>query len=475
MNIGSLLNPALLALAVLSCPLRAQTVDKDAAPAENAQAVAAALTRQIQGKPRTQDQPLTLEECLARALTTNPRIQEQKALIEAAGGNRLIFRSRAFPNLGLGFLGGQRGPRGDAASAQTFAIVTGTFNQPLFEAGIPASFRRGDVGVIVAQQTFQQQAVQILHQARIHYYTALLQQGTAAVLAEIQKPLDDNIKMEKDRLSTGLGTRSYVLQAQIRSLQLVPATEAAKAGYLENISLLAQDMGSNLADPAAVQLWLDGALPYAPVTFDLAKATEEALKNRPDLQLLRSLIRQTEEDRRIVRAGYYPRLDLIANGQYLPESVASDSNTARSGDENRTSQLLVGPAYTWAVIDTGRVTGQSLSLEKTREIYQIQLADLERNVPKNLSDIYRALDLAQNRISALAKSVKLAQDNLVTVQDLISLGQANQLDFVNARNALLQSKLGMLAAFYENSVALANLDLATGRYLRYVDPEPRKN
>jgi outer membrane protein TolC len=104
----------------------------------------------------------------------------------------------------------------------------------------------------------------------------------------------------------------------------------------------------------------------------------------------------------------------------------------------------------------------------------VNLSALEQDIPRNLSEIYRALDLSQKRISALAASVKLSEGNLKMVVDMISLGSANQLDFVNARNALFQTKQGMLNAFYQNSIALANLDLATGRYLRYVDSEPGK-
>lgn len=478
MKSGKLL--ALAALFLLHRPavLTAQAPDNPppANTAPDPLLVSAELSRQLEGTQNPQDKTLSLEECLARVFLKNPNIAEQKVLIQEALGRKLQFRSRAFPDVTLGAMAGQQGERSTVpvTPAQNFALLTGNLKQPLFEASIPAAFRRGSVGVVVAQQNFQAEAVRILHQARIAYYDALLARSTLALYIELQAPLDANIKDEKDRITAGLSARSALITAEIRKLQIIPGREKARGSYLESLALIAQAMGSNLKEPASVQIFPKGPLVYMPVSFDLRAATEEALKNRPDVQLLRALIQQAEEDKRIARAGYYPRIDLKVDAQYLPNSILADSNAVNAIQDKRTTEAFMGPAYTWTVIDNGKVGGSSLRLQKIKEAYETKLSALEQDIPRNLSEIYRALDLSQKRISALAASVKRAEGNLKMVQDMITLGRANQLDFVNARNALFQTKQGMLTAFYQNSIALANLDLATGRYLRYVDSEPGK-
>lgn len=348
--------------------------------------VASQLAQELEGKAGPGDKPIRLEECLAQVFLKNPEIAQQKILIEQALGQKLVFRSRAFPVINTGLLAGQQGERNTTPTteAQIFALVNGSFRQPLFEASIPASFRRADIGVIVAQQNFQAQAVRILHRARVAYYSALLARSSVQIFLELQAPLDTNIRLEKDRVATGLSARSEVITAEIRKLQLIPGREEARKTYQENLLLMAQLMGSDLKSPSSLQIYPQGPLHYLPVSFSLQAATEEAMKNRPDLQLARSLITQTEDENRITRGGYYPRIELRADAQYLPQTILENSNDVVSSQNERTSEAFMGVGYSWAIIDTGTVTGTSLQHEKAKEIYEINLFALEQEDRKSV-------------------------------------------------------------------------------------------
>ena len=96
---------------------------------------------------------ITLDAALARTLEKNPAIQEAKARLEEAVGRRLILRSSALPNAGFAIPAGvQGGKRAGENTVQPFAFAQGGFIQPLFHAGIPASYRRGTIEVLLAQQ-----------------------------------------------------------------------------------------------------------------------------------------------------------------------------------------------------------------------------------------------------------------------------------------------------------------------------------
>ncbi|MGH8094372.1 MAG: TolC family protein, partial [Chthoniobacterales bacterium] len=117
---------------------------------------------------------VTLEDGLAQTLEKNPRILAAKAGLEAAAGERIVLRSVAFPKGLIGAVAGdQGGKRSGSSGDQPFAFAYGSFVQPLFQAGIPASLRRADVARLIAQQQLDVTIVEELHKARIAFYRAL--------------------------------------------------------------------------------------------------------------------------------------------------------------------------------------------------------------------------------------------------------------------------------------------------------------
>src|SRR4051794_24133095 len=96
---------------------------------------------------------LTLNEVMHQTVEHNPEIQQARLRLEQATGKKLVLRSVAYPDVGIGaVLGDQGGHRSGENSNQPFAFPYGGFTQPLFNAAIPASFRRADLEVLIAQQ-----------------------------------------------------------------------------------------------------------------------------------------------------------------------------------------------------------------------------------------------------------------------------------------------------------------------------------
>ena len=117
---------------------------------------------------------LTLEQTLDRSLTNNPLIEQAQRAVEEVNGQRLVVRSIALPKVGVaGLAGVQGGQRAGQASTQPFAFAQGLLRQPLFQAAIPASLRRGDLAVLIAAQQLNVVIVEQLHQARLAFYAAL--------------------------------------------------------------------------------------------------------------------------------------------------------------------------------------------------------------------------------------------------------------------------------------------------------------
>ena len=183
-----------------------------------------------------------------------PRIQKAKTAVEQAAGQRLVFRSIALPVSSVRVpLGVQGGKRAGQPPNRPFALARGFFLQPLFQAGIPASLRRGDIEVLMATQELNVAVVEQLHEVRTAFYTALYERALEELGRSQRQRLDENLMSEKARYEAGTVDRGALAAATLQTRELVPQIESAHRAYGAAILQLATVLDDNLA-PGAVCL-----------------------------------------------------------------------------------------------------------------------------------------------------------------------------------------------------------------------------
>jgi outer membrane protein TolC len=147
------------------------------------------------------------------------------------------------------------------------------------------------------------------------------------------------------------------------------------------------------------------------------------------------------------------------------------SGIHREGSTSRTqdftgSEIREGAAYSWRVIDNGKVGGAVLRARSAREINEIELKKLEANVGQQLSRIRNQLDGIAERHHALMAGATNAEQAASAVQQNLGSGLASQLEYRVAESSYLKTQTGLLEASYLQNVALADRDRATGRYFQ---------
>ena len=412
---------------------------------------------------------INLDEALARTLERNPRILQAKAGLEAAAGQRLILRSMALPKALIGVVAGdQGGHRARTTSDQPFAFAYGSFLQPIFHAGIPASYRRGDVEILIAQQQLNVTVADELHKARIAFYTALYNRALESLGESQRERLEKNIAGEKARYEAGKIDRGALSAATLQARELDPQIETARSASGGAILQLAETMGSALG-PGVKLPSPDGDLNFQEIELRWQNETDAALKRRADLKLARLLIRAAREDQRLIEAGYYPAIDAVASGEAIPvSSIHRDSGgSPQATDDTVSSEVRGGVAYTWRVIDNGQVAGAVLRQRSARETNELELRKLEANLPRELARLQNNLQAIAARYQSLTKAADVAERNVAFVQENREQGLASVLDFRTAETSLLATRSGILTAAFQQKVALAEWDRATGRYFEF--------
>ena len=410
---------------------------------------------------------ITLDETLKTTLEKNPAIQQAKFNLEQASGRRLVYRSVIWPSVRVNLPAGvQGGDRAGSTSTKGFGIVRGSLTQPLFDAGIPASLRRGDIAVLIAKQQLNLAVEQQLHTARVAFYSALYQRQLRSLREKQRLHLDENVASQSDRYRAGLVDRGAFTTATVEARELDPLVQSAKRTYAAAQLQLSQAMGGNLNSQTPLPE-PEGDLTFATVSVDVNAETNAALENRTDIKLARLMIRAANEDARIIAAGYYPNASGILAGDYIPVTgIHREGSTSRNQDFIG-SEFREGAAYTWQVIDTGKVGGAVLRAQKAREINEIELKKLEASVSRQLVQIKNDLSGISERRQALVAGSDNAEQAATAVQQNLGSGLASQLEYRVAESSYLKTQTGLLEASFQQNVALAEWDRATGRYFQF--------
>jgi outer membrane protein TolC len=409
---------------------------------------------------------VTLQEVLRTTLERNPAIQEARAGLEQAAGQRLVFRSIVWPDFDVLVPAGvQYGHRAGESGVKGFAVGRGNLEQTLFNMAVPPSLRRGDIEVLIAQQQLNVAVVEQLHAVRLAFYAALYNRSLESIRDEQLQKLEENVATQKNRFEAGLADRSAFTSATIQADELIPQMEGAQRAYREAQLNLAQAMGidpenSSLPEP-------DGELEFAPMELDVDAETAAALQRRVDLKLARLFVRAANEDQRIIAADYYPRIAGSVHGEWVPVSGIHRQESTSKTQDFIGSEIKEKAAYTWRVIDNGKVGGAMLRARAAREENELTCRKLEANVSRELSRIANDIQAIAARERSLASATAAAEESARTVRENVATGLTSQFEYRVTQNGFLKTKSGLLEAIYQNNVALAEWDRAAGRYFQF--------
>ena len=409
---------------------------------------------------------VTLQEVFRTTLERNPAILEAKAGLEQAAGKRLVFRSIVWPDFEVDVPAGvQYGHRSGENGAKGFAVGRGDLEQTLFNMAVPPSLRRGDIEVLIAQQQLNVAVVEQLHAARLAFYAALYNQSLESIRDEQRQKLEENVATQKNRFEAGLANRSAFTSATVQVDELGPQMEDAHRAYREAQLNLAQAMG---IDPAKSSLpEPDGELEFSPMRIDVAAETTAALQRRVDLKLARLFVRAANEDQRIIAADYYPALAGTFHGEWVPVSGIHRQESTSKTQDFIGSEIREKAAYTWRVIDNGKVGGAVLRARAAREENELTCRKLESNVSRELSRIANDVQAIAASEKSLASASSAAEESARTVRENVATGLISPLEYRMSQTAFLKTKSGLLAAVYQHNVAAAEWDRATGRYFQF--------
>lgn len=442
---------------------------QSAAPTINAPSYSAApqsvFSRSVpEGKVVPQTLQISFQEAIDRALRNNLGLLLRSDATLAARGRKWKELSALLPHVSAGV--------SESVAKVNLAAQGLRFTGPAF-AGIPTVV--GPFGSFDARLNFSQSIfdLELLHrergaeadeQAAKHnlkdardlvvlatgnaYLEALAGRArveTAEAQVATAQALYDRAGTQ---LKAGVAPAIDVLRAQVELQSRQQQLITARNNYAKQKLALARVIGLATGQEFA----LIEKMPYeALVTAGLEDDLRRAYTNRSDYLAAMQQLRAAQRLRRAATAEHYPSL---AIGGSFGDSAITPGSPEKVYQATASLQI--------PIFAGGTAKADALQAEASLRDAQAQLDDLRGQIDYDVRVARLDLDAAAQQVEVARSSVDLASQTLVQARDRFAAGVSDNLEVVQAQEALASANESYIASLYAHNVAKVALARAVG-------------
>ncbi len=418
-------------------------------------------------EPARTGEMITLEEAYERTLATDQSISlamvgiEKAKLLPAAAWVKLQPTISADAGLtrrdnasGVGATTTSDGTvSGFRTGSRSKNSGTGgiTLEQPILDFSFKPALRRGKLAVEGAGMDYQRQIRETLYGVAEAYYDVLSQQEVVAVDKEALRLAQEQEGLAETRRSVGEVTRTDVLRARV-------TVEQARRTLLQDTSLLASQkniLANILNLPPGTDFQVKEPPSYKGALPEFKTLLYRAFAEREDLRSQDLTIRQNEERKKEVRAGYLPRV-----------SAGVDANTSGTGttvgDYDRDMQANLSlriPLYS-----AGQKAIDVKEADLTTQESRLEREQLMKVIEQEVKDAWLDAKTLSETLPALRIQVSAAEQSYVDLQNQYKANTVTSVDVLSALNELNSARKDLAIESYAWQLALRNLERVAGTF-----------
>ena len=266
------------------------------------------------------------------------------------------------------------------------------------------------------------------------------------------------LQQASDQKTAGLASAVDVLRSQVQLRSREQKLISSQNDLAKQKLVLARAIGI----PLGQQFEITTHVSYHELTpSSLDDALQSAYKARADFQSQVNRVRSAELVRKAASAERYP-------------SIGAETDYGLSGVTPGTSHGTVDAAATLRIpiFQGGRVHGDVLRADASLTEERQRLEDLRAKIDQEVRDIYLDLEATAQEVSVEKSAIALATQTLEQSRDRFSSGVTDNIEVVQAQDALAIANDAYIASLYSYNLAKISLARATGfaesRYSEYL-------
>lgn len=442
--------PAFLAvlavLAVFSTPLAAQVHPSAARTAQPVDT--AGLSVQI-------DSLLDLQTVIRRALDVSPDVAAGDAAIRNAQSEGRVAAGAYVPQLAAN----SSVLRSDVTSAP----VAGAFPPSSYSAGLSSSIdlftggRRGAdrtrarADLTAAQADNVSRRFSVTLEAQHAYYETLRASDLVDVARARVAQGERGYRYAQDRVRAGTATHSDELRAR---LELTSGQQQLVAA-LDTLQTSAYALGRLVGANGPVGGVRDSAGP-GPLALTDSEIVRLAVDASPSVRAARANEEASTAASKSARTLYVPDLKLIGGYNWA-------NQTEIVGGTRPGWSLGVGTSF--PLFNGFQREDEISRADAAAEVAHVSSLDVTRQARTEAARLISGLRFADRNISLSNQAVQSAEEDLRVQNERYQAGISTELDQLNSELALIQARLGLVAARFNYLITRAQLEALIGRAL----------
>jgi outer membrane protein len=390
----------------------------------------------------------TLQDALVAAYNSNPQLQSERAGLRATDEDVASAKSGYRPSVGS-----QAGVDQGFLDSDGTTFSTGlNVQQNLFRGGRTRnSVDAAEFGVKIGREQLRGTENSVFFDTVAAYMDVVRDESVLALNDNQVKVLQRQLKATQDRFRVGDGTRTDVAQADARLARAINGRIAAQGGLTASREAYRRVVGQlpgTLVRPAA--------LPAMPKTAD--EAVDVAIANSPQVQAARFAEKAAGKQVSIAKGAVLPSLtaDMGINYRNQPEVFAG-------AGRNKVTAGTVGTTLSVPFFQSGAEYASVRRAQQLRSQRMIEIANAERAVVERVRNAWAQLETATSSIESSQSAVKANEIALEGVRMEQTVGSRTVLDVLDAEQELLNSRVGLVRAQRDETVAAHGVLAAIGQ------------
>jgi outer membrane protein TolC len=262
-----------------------------------------------------------------------------------------------------------------------------------------------------------------------------------------------------DQKTAGLAAAVDVLRSQVELQSREQKLIVAQNNLAKQKLVLARAIGL----PPGQRFEIITQVPYRELTpSSLDDAIQSAYKARPDFGSQINQVRSAELERRAASAERYPSL-----GVEVDYGLSGVNPGSSHGTVDAAATLRI------PIFQGGRVHGDILRADASLARERQRLEDLRARIDQEVRDAYLDLEAAAREVSVEKNAIALATRNLEQSRDRFKSGVTDNIEVVQAQDALATASDAYIASLYSYNLAKISLARSTGvaesRFAEYME------
>ena len=256
------------------------------------------------------------------------------------------------------------------------------------------------------------------------------------------------LAVARDRKAAGLGAGIEVLRAQVQEQSLRQRLIVAEQDTAKEKLVLARAIGL----PLGQRFRLADPMPTTPpVPLTVEEAVERAWAGRPDLKAAQARVDAAEALRK------------AAQGEGLPSLAVSGDYGAIGNDvPGSRATFTLGVALRVPLFEGGRVQARVREADAREQQERARLADVRARIYYEVQSVFLDLKAAEERVGVAESARALAREQLEQAKDRFASGVADNVEVVQAQEALANATENGIASLYAQTVARLSLARTLG-------------